>query len=66
MLFDRNNHGQLGDGTMTNSNVPVTVGGSGGVTAIAAGFEHSLALLGSGAVVAWGSNSLGQLGDNTR
>jgi len=34
-----------------------------GVTAVAGGREHSLALLESGSVFAWGRNSAGQLGD---
>jgi alpha-tubulin suppressor-like RCC1 family protein len=36
-----------------------------GVTAIAAGYSHTLALKGDGTVWAWGSNSSGQLGDGT-
>ena len=35
------------------------------VVAISAGFEHSLALLGDGTVVAWGSNRMSQLGNGT-
>ena len=37
--------------------------GLSGVTAIAAGANHSLALLGNGTVQAWGENEYGQLGD---
>jgi alpha-tubulin suppressor-like RCC1 family protein len=36
-----------------------------GVTAIAAGSHHSLALLKDGTVWAWGYNGYGQLGDGT-
>jgi alpha-tubulin suppressor-like RCC1 family protein len=36
-----------------------------GVVAIAAGDNHSLALKSNGTVVAWGSNSNGQIGDNS-
>src|SRR5690606_17912667 len=63
--------GQLGDGTTTSHPTPVQVkrvGGAGyltGVTAIAAGEWHSLALLTDGTVWAWGLNTLGQLGDGT-
>jgi alpha-tubulin suppressor-like RCC1 family protein len=35
------------------------------VTAIAAGFGHSLALCSDGTVAAWGLNSYGELGDNS-
>ena len=45
------------------SDVPVAVKGLTGVTAVAAGGEHSLALLTTGAVMAWGSDNAGQLGD---
>jgi alpha-tubulin suppressor-like RCC1 family protein len=36
-----------------------------GVTAIAAGAYHSLAVLKDGSVCAWGANDAGQLGDGT-
>jgi len=36
-----------------------------GVTAISAGFEHSLFLKGDGAVFSTGNNSFGELGDGT-
>ena len=38
-----NFYGQLGNGTTTDSHVPVTVSGLSGVTKISAGFYHSLA-----------------------
>jgi alpha-tubulin suppressor-like RCC1 family protein len=61
-----NVYGQLGNGT-TSSNwydfsPPVRVSGLSGVTAIAAGNYHSLALLSDGTLWAWGSDSSGQLG----
>jgi alpha-tubulin suppressor-like RCC1 family protein len=67
-----NSAGQLGDGTTTAraSESPahvMGVGGSGfltGVTSLAGGYAHSLALSPSG-VYAWGINGNGQLGDNT-
>jgi hypothetical protein len=67
-----NNAGQLGDGHFTtNSSVPVQMVGPGetgtlsGVVAIAAGGSHGLALLSGGTVDSWGSNSNGQLGNNS-
>ncbi len=62
-----NAEGQLGDGTRTESDVPVAVAAPDGVTfsAIAAGSSHSLALTTTGQVYAWGSNLLGQLGDGS-
>jgi hypothetical protein len=62
--------GHLGNGAYEKSDVPVALKELGGVVAIAAGAnslaaEHSLALLTSGTVVAWGANASGQLGDGT-
>jgi alpha-tubulin suppressor-like RCC1 family protein len=63
--------GQLGNGATVQSNTPVQVvagaQGSGflsGVTSIAAGYEHALAVV-DGNVFAWGVNGDGQLGDGT-
>ena len=58
-----NAFGQLGNGTTTNSNAPVQVGGLIGVMAISGGESHSLALKSDGTVWAWGSNAYGQLGN---
>ena len=63
MAWGYNLHGQLGNGTKTNSDVPVPVKELSEVTAIAAGGQHSLALLKNGTVMAWGSDSFGQLGN---
>jgi alpha-tubulin suppressor-like RCC1 family protein len=63
VAWGENSSGQLGDGTETNSYVPVAVGGLSGVKAIAAGGDDSLAILESGTVMAWGDNSEGHLGD---
>jgi len=62
--------GRLGDGTTTQSNVPVAVDHSGvlsgqTVVAVAAGQAYSLALTATGQVFAWGANDHGQLGDNS-
>ncbi|MGO8672144.1 MAG: choice-of-anchor tandem repeat GloVer-containing protein, partial [Capsulimonadaceae bacterium] len=54
--------GQLGNGSTTNSDVPVQVSGVSSVTAISGGGLHSLALESSGQVWAWGNNLYGQTG----
>ncbi|WP_214105583.1 RCC1 domain-containing protein [Acrocarpospora catenulata] len=60
--WGRNISGELGDGTKTQRTRPVKVlGNLYGVTAIAAGGQHSLALLSSGHVMGWGSNASYQL-----
>lgn len=57
-----NANGELGDGTVEDSAMPVQVEGLTGVKAISAGKGLSLALKGDGTVWAWGSNSYGQIG----
>ncbi|MFD1939839.1 RCC1 domain-containing protein [Nonomuraea mangrovi] len=58
-------NGQLGDGSLTLRPAPVSVSGLSNVRAIAAGTQHSLALMADGAVRAWGYNGYGHLGDGT-
>ncbi|MDT4939034.1 MAG: hypothetical protein QOG80_2705, partial [Pseudonocardiales bacterium] len=62
-----NNLGQLGTGTTGNAATPVAnklpVGTT--VTAVAAGYVHSLALTSSGSIYAWGDNTYGELGNGT-
>jgi alpha-tubulin suppressor-like RCC1 family protein len=58
-----NSIGQLGDGTTVDSSLPVHVAGITTATAIAAGEDHTCAVLASQAVVCWGNNASGQLGN---
>jgi len=66
--WGNNESGTLGDGTMTSSPTPVTVTGL--IDALALGqrsplSSHVCALRATGAVVCWGGNGSGQLGDGT-
>jgi alpha-tubulin suppressor-like RCC1 family protein len=68
MAWGNNYFGQLGDGTYgDNRATPVKVGGLRGaeVEALAGGQGHTLALRGDGAVLAWGYNRDGELGNGT-
>jgi alpha-tubulin suppressor-like RCC1 family protein len=58
-----NLRGQLGDGTNTDSNVPVEV--SGGLTfqSVSAGGAHSCGVTPAGDAYCWGRNFAGQLGN---
>ena len=60
-----NFNGQLGNGTTTDSSTPVQVLGLTGLTGIAGGQGHSLAVKTDGTVWTWGSNFNGQLGNGT-
>ncbi len=57
--------GQLGDGTTTDSPVPIAVAGPDGVMSITTGYDDTCALLTDGTVECWGLNENGQLGDGT-
>ena len=66
-----NTDGQLGDGTTTRHTAVQVLGPGGdgyltGVSAIACGAYHTVALKTDGTVWTWGRNASGQLGDETK
>ncbi|MBE5314921.1 MAG: RCC1 repeat-containing protein [Xanthomonadales bacterium] len=64
--WGHNFSGRLGDGTTTDRLTAVDVSGlSSGVSAVAAGSDHTCALTTGGGVKCWGYNRNGQLGDGT-
>ena len=64
--WGRNIWGQLGRPTSFQTDAPnltpVAISGLTGITQIAAGSSHSLALRSDGRILSWGSNLVGQLG----
>jgi len=71
MAWGNNIYGQLGIGTYDSTHIPTQVILDHGklpldhVQSIAAGDDHSMAILDNGHVMLWGKNSSGQLGDST-
>jgi alpha-tubulin suppressor-like RCC1 family protein len=64
-----NSFGQIGNGTVGAPQLsPVQISASNGehLISVAAGDNHSLVSTTSGALLAWGNNASGQLGDGTR
>jgi len=64
LCWGANEHGQLGDGTVTDRAHPAAVALPAAATALAAGFFHTCAVAG-GEVYCWGDNATGELGDGT-
>ena len=61
-----NTSGQLGDNSTTQRNSAVDVAGLGsGVVTVATGTAHTCAVTATGGVKCWGSNTNGQIGDNS-
>jgi alpha-tubulin suppressor-like RCC1 family protein len=63
--WGQNSEGQLGDGTMTDSPLPVPVMGISNATAITAGGDFACALLANTMVECWGRNNDAQLGNGS-
>jgi alpha-tubulin suppressor-like RCC1 family protein len=67
LAWGDNYYDELGTGTTTVDSpapVPVDLPTGTQVTAVTAGYDHSLALTSAGRVLAWGTNGSGQLGDH--
>jgi cysteine-rich repeat protein len=62
LCWGANSDGQLGNGTRSDSRVPVQVRGITNARQISAGPFHACAVLSSGEVRCWGANDRGQLG----
>jgi alpha-tubulin suppressor-like RCC1 family protein len=64
--WGRNDQGQAGVGTTTDVHLPTFIQSTVGVTQVAAGGSHSLAVVGTDhTLIAWGDNHRGALGDGT-
>jgi alpha-tubulin suppressor-like RCC1 family protein len=63
--WGRNDAGQLGDGTTSDTTTPVSVVELTSAVQVAAGFRHTCALLRNGTVACWGQNDRHQLATGT-
>lgn len=60
-----NDHGQLGDGTLMQKNVPTQIGVSYDWLFISCGNMHTLGIKTNGTLWGWGNNIGGEIGDGT-
>ncbi len=66
LCWGDNAYGQLGDGSSLSRPAPVAVSGlPAEAVTVTTGFLHTCAVTTGGAVVCWGENAKGQLGDGT-
>lgn len=63
--WGENIHGQLGNGTSTNTMTPVQIGADADWVAVTCGYHHALAIKANGTLWGSGPNSRGELGDGT-
>jgi len=65
-IWGNNNSGQLGDNTISNKSSPIQTVTFGNIwQQVAAGYSNTLAIKTDGTLWSWGSNFVGQIGDNT-
>ena len=64
--WGRNDHGQLGDGSLVNRGIPTPVTGATDFLRVSAGLSHACGIRGDTELFCWGDNRFGQLGDGTR
>jgi len=62
--FGANGYGQLGNGDIADSSLPVTVTGT--FSSVSIGGAHTIGLQSDGTVWSWGNNASGQLGNGTQ
>ncbi len=55
----------MGDGTTTNSNIPIQIGSANNWQSVTGGASHTTAIKNDGTLWCWGQNTYGQLGDGT-
>ncbi len=63
--WGQNTTGQLGNGTVADSTIPVPVAGLPPAIAVAGGHDHTCAIDTAHQVWCWGANAFGQLGNGT-
>ena len=61
-IWGVNQHGQIGDGTVTNRSSPVQVGALTNWLLVASGLYNSIATKEDGTLWSWGQNNYGKLG----
>jgi alpha-tubulin suppressor-like RCC1 family protein len=57
-----NDFGQLGDGTLVESPLPLPVKGLSNVTSLSTGYQHTCAIVNGDSAWCWGANESGQVG----